>query len=45
MEYLASNIKNIKESLRRMQKYILNKSINGDKANNIKNLKDVSEMA
>jgi len=31
MEHLASDIKHIKESLQRMQKYILNKLIEGDK--------------
>ena len=44
MEHLVSDIKHIKESLRRMQKYILNKSIKGDKANNIKNLEGVGEV-
>ena len=44
MEHLASNIKNIKKSLIRMQKYILGKSINGNKANNIKDLKNVSKI-
>jgi len=39
MEYLASDIKNIKESLGRMQKYILGKTIESNKANNIKDLK------
>ena len=39
IEYLASNIKNIKESLQRMQRYILGKAINSNKANNIKDLK------
>ena len=44
MKYLASNIKNIKNSLHRMQKYILGKVINGDRANDIKDLKDVSKV-
>ena len=39
MEHLAFDIKNIKESLYRMQKYILGKAINSDKANDIKDLK------
>ncbi len=43
MKYLASNIKNIKNPLHRMQKYILGKVINGDRANDIKDLKDVSQ--
>ena len=45
MEYLALDIKHIKELLQRMQKYILNKLIEGDKANDIKNLEDVGEAA
>ena len=45
MEHIASDIKNIKESLHRMQKYILGKAINGDKANNIKDLEDVRKVA
>jgi len=45
MEYLASNIKNIKELLQRMQRYILGKTINGSKANNIKDLKEVGRVA
>jgi len=45
MEHLASNIKNIKESLVRMQKYILGKLIEDDKANNVRDLKDVSKIA
>jgi len=44
IEYLASDIKNIKESLGRMQKYILSKAIESDKANNIKDLKGVSKV-
>ena len=39
IEYLALDIKNIKKSLNRMQKYILGK------ANNIKDLKEVSKVA
>jgi len=45
MEHLASNIKNIKESLQRIQRYILGKAINGDKANDIKDLEGVSKAA
>ena len=41
MEYLVSDVKHIKESLRRMQKYILNKSIESNKANDIRDLEDV----
>jgi len=43
MEHLASDISNIKESLGRIQKYILSKTIEGDQANNIKNLKGISK--
>ena len=45
LEYLASDMKNIKESLTRMQKYILDKTIEGGEANNVKNLKDISKVA
>ena len=45
MEYLASDIKNIKDSLIRMCKYILGKTINGNKANSIKDLKGVGKAA
>jgi len=45
MEYLALDIKNIKESLIRMCKYILGKYIDGDNANNVKDLKSVSIAA
>jgi len=45
MEYLASDIKNIKELLIRMCKYILGKSIDGNKANKIKDLKDIGMAA
>jgi len=45
MEYLVLDIKNIKNSLARMHKYILGKSIEGNKANSIKNLKSVSKAA
>jgi len=45
MEHLMSDIKHIKESLYYIQKYILNKSIEGNKANNIMNLEEVSEAA
>ena len=45
MENLASDVKNIKDSLIRMHKYILGKSIDSDKANSIKNLKGVNMFA
>ena len=44
IEHLATDISNIKESLERIQKYILGKAIKGDKANNIKNLKDIGKV-
>ena len=43
MEHLVSDAKNIKESFYCMQKYILNKKIEGGKANDINNLKDIGE--
>ena len=43
MKHLASDIKNIKESLGRMQRYILGKAIEGNKANDIKDLKGVGK--
>jgi len=45
MEHLVSDVKHIKELLHRIQKYILNKSIEGNKANDIKDLESVSEIA
>jgi len=45
MEHLASDIKHIKKSLRHIQKYIINKLIKDNKANDIKNLEGVSEAA
>lgn len=45
IEHLASDAKNIKESLCFMQKYILNKAINGDKVNDIKDLEGIGEVA
>ena len=45
MEHLASDIKNIKDLLIRMHKYILGKFIEGNRANSIKDLKDVSKVA
>jgi len=37
MEYLVLNIHHIKVSLTRMQNYILEKTIEGSKANNVEN--------
>ena len=45
MEHLDSDIKNIKKLLFRMEKYILSKSIDGSKANEIKNFKDLDKVA
>jgi len=42
---LASNISNIKESLGRIQKYILSKTIESNNTNNIKNLEGVGKAA
>ena len=43
MKHLASDIKNIKDSLQRMGKYIRGKSINND-PNNIKDFEGVDKM-
>ena len=45
MEHLVSDVKNIKESLIRMCKYILGKSIDSNKANNIKDLEGIGKTA
>ena len=45
MEHLASDISNIKESLERIQKYILNKTIESNNANNIKDLESFGKTA
>jgi len=44
IEHLVSNISNIKESLGRIQKYILSKTIESNNANNIKDLEGVSKV-
>jgi len=44
LEHLVSDMKNIKESLTRMQKYILNKTIKGSEAKNVKDLKGVLKI-
>ena len=44
MEHLSSDIKNIKDFLHRMGKYIKDKSINNSNPNNIKNLEDVGKV-
>ena len=43
IEHLVSNTKNIKDSLIRMCKYILGKIIDSNKANSIKDLKDIGK--
>ena len=45
MKHLASDIRNIKKSLVRMKKYIYSKSIEGNKVNNIEDLKSIGKMA
>jgi len=45
MEHLSLDIKNIKESLSRIEKYILSKGIDGNKANNIKDFEGLSKAA
>ena len=39
-----SDIKNFKESLSKIHKYILNKTIDGNKANKVQNLKDIGKV-
>ena len=43
MEHLASDTLKIKESLLKMQKYISGKSIDGDKANEVEDLKGMGK--
>ena len=45
MEHLALDVKNIKDSLIRMYKYILGKAIEGNKANSVKDLEDIGKTA
>jgi len=45
IEHLASDIRSIKESLVRTKKYIQGKSIKGNKANDIEDLKDIGKIA
>jgi len=45
MEYLGSDIKIIKELLSRIEKFILDKSIDGSKANDIKDFKGLDKVA
>ncbi len=39
-----SDIKNFKKSFSKIHKYILNKTIDGNKANEVQNLKDISKV-
>ena len=43
MEHLGLNIKNIKKLLSKIEKYILGIGIDGSKANNIKDFKDLGK--
>ena len=43
MEYLSPDIKNIKELLSKMEKYILGKGIDSSKTNNIKDFKGLDK--
>ena len=43
IEYLASDSKNIRDSLNHIIKYISNKQINPKKSNNIEDLKDIGK--
>jgi len=43
IEHLALDVQNIKESLSRMRKYILGKSIESDKANEVEDLKNMDK--
>ena len=45
LEHMSSDIKNIKKSLTRIQKYILGKTIEGSEANNVKDLEGISKVA
>ena len=44
IEYFSSNSKNIKKSLNHLAKYIGNKSIDMNKANDIEDLKSIGEV-
>jgi len=45
IEHLVSDIKNIKDSLSKMCKYILGKSINNDNTNKVQDLEGISKVA
>ena len=44
MEHLVSDVKNIKESLHRMGRYIKDKTINGNNTNDIKDLESIGKV-
>ena len=44
MEHLAFDIKNIKDSLYRMCKYIMGKSIKEENTNNVKDLEGIGKV-
>jgi len=44
MEHLASDTKNINESLKQMTNYIKNKSIKNNKMNGIMDLKEIGKV-
>jgi len=45
MKHLALDIKNIKDSLIKIHKYILGKTIEGDRANSVKDLNSIDKAA
>ena len=45
IEYLVSDVKNIKDYLFRMHKYILGKAIEGNKVNSVKDFEGVGKAA
>ena len=45
MKYLVFDVKNIKDLLSRICKYILGKSINDNKTNNVKDLEGIGKVA
>ena len=45
MEHFISDANNIRESLHCMMKYILNKTVERDKANDVNNFKDLDKAA
>ena len=45
LEHFSSDTNSIKESLCYMTKYILNKKVENNKANNVPDFKDIGEMS